>query len=352
MGKDNLTAVLYKINDLRLEQTDIPEPKDDEVLLEMSCVGICGSDVHYLVNGRIGDFVVNSPMIIGHEAAGIVSKLGKNVKNLKVGDRVAIEPGVPCRVCEFCRSGRYNLCPEVIFCATPPVHGNLRRFYTHAADYCFKLPDHVSLEEGALLEPLSVGVHACQRAGITLGSKVLILGAGPIGLVTLLVAKSLGATKTVITDLVQTRLDVAKDFGADATLLVQRSDDEAALVKKVHDLFGCEPDKTVDASGAESSTRLALLATKSGGVAVLVGMGPPEVKLPLVQALAREIDIKGVFRYVNCYPTALDLVASGKVNVKPLITHNYDIEQTHEAFETAKTGRGGAIKVMIHCKRS
>ncbi|XP_046737585.1 sorbitol dehydrogenase-like [Diprion similis] len=352
MGKDNLTAVLYDINDLRLEQTDIPEPKDDEVLLEMSCVGICGSDVHYLVKGRIGDFVVTSPMIIGHEAAGIVSKLGKNVKNLKVGDRVAIEPGVPCRVCEFCRSGRYNLCPDVIFCATPPVHGNLRRFYTHAADYCFKLPDHVSLEEGALLEPLSVGVHACQRAGITLGSKVLILGAGPIGLVTLLVAKSLGATRTVITDLVQTRLDVAKSFGADATLLVQRSDDEATLIKKVHDLFGSQPDKTIDASGAESSTRLALLATKSGGVAVLVGMGPAEVKLPLVQALAREIDIKGVFRYVNCYPAALELVASGKVDVKPLITHNYDIEETHEAFETAKTGRDGAIKVMIHCKRS
>ncbi|XP_020706399.2 sorbitol dehydrogenase-like [Athalia rosae] len=352
MGKDNLTAVLYKINDLRLEQTEIPQPKDDEVLLEMSCVGICGSDVHYLVNGRIGDFVVTTPMIIGHEAAGVVSKLGKNVQNLKVGDRVAIEPGVPCRTCSFCKHGRYNLCREVIFCATPPVHGNLRRFYTHAADYCFKLPDHVSLEEGALLEPLSVGVHACKRAGVTLGSQVLILGAGPIGLVTLLVAKSLGATRIVITDLVQSRLDVAKELGADKTLLVDRNDDEPTLVKKVHALFGDEPDITIDASGAEASTRLAVLATRSGGTAVLVGMGPPEIKLPLVQALAREIDIRGVFRYVNCYPAALELVASGKVDVKRLITHNYDIKETHEAFETARTGRGGAIKVMIHCDRS
>lgn len=147
----------------------------------MDCVGICGSDVHYLVHGRIGDFIVKDKMIIGHEASGVVKKLGKNVKNLSLNDRVAIEPGVSCRQCQFCKTGKYNLCPDMKFCATPPYDGNLRRFYAHAADFCFKLPDHVTMEEGALLEPLSVGVHANRRAQVGLGDKILILGAGPIG---------------------------------------------------------------------------------------------------------------------------------------------------------------------------
>lgn len=348
MAKDNLTAILYGINDIRLEQTPIEEPNEDEVLIQMACVGICGSDVHYLVNGRIGDFVVTKPMIIGHEASGVVAKLGKNVKNLKVGDRVAIEPGVSCRTCNFCKEGRYNLCKEMVFCATPPVHGNLRRYYKHAADFCFKLPDHVSLAEGALLEPLSVGVHACKRANIGIGSRVLILGAGPIGLVSLLVAKAMGASKIVVTDLVQSRLDLAKSLGAHETLQVQKQDTEAATVRKVHELFGEEPDKTIDASGAQSSIRLAILATKSGGVAVLVGMGAPEVQVPLINALIREVDIRGVFRYVNDYADALDLLASKKIDVKPLITHNYKMEETVQAFETSKSGQG-VIKVMIHC---
>lgn len=141
------------------------------------------------VHGRIGPFVCDGPMVIGHEAAGVVCKAGKDVKNVKVGDRVAIEPGVPCRHCDYCKNGKYNLCPEMKFCATPPYHGNLTRYYAHAADFCFKLPDHVTMEEGALLEPLSVGVHACRRANVCLGSEVLILGAGPIGLVTAIAAK-------------------------------------------------------------------------------------------------------------------------------------------------------------------
>ncbi|XP_074107594.1 sorbitol dehydrogenase [Cotesia typhae] len=350
MEKANLTAVLYGINDLRLENTPIEEPNDDEALMEMACVGICGSDVHYLVNGRIGDFVVEKPMIIGHESSGVVVKVGKDVKNLKVGDRVAIEPGVPCRRCQFCKEGRYNLCKDMIFCATPPVHGSLRRYYKHAADFCFKLPDNVSNEEGAMMEPLAVGVHACKRANITIGSKVLIMGAGPIGLVSLLVAKAMGASMIVITDLVAQRLNIAKELGANKTVLLKKDMKEEGTVKMIHEAFGCEPDKTIDASGAESCIRLAILATKSGGVAVLVGMGAPEIKIPLINALVREVDIRGVFRYVNAYPDALALIASGKVNVKPLITHNFTMEQTVDAFNAAKTPASGAIKVMIHCK--
>ncbi|KAH8271400.1 hypothetical protein KR018_008652 [Drosophila ironensis] len=370
MAKDNLTAVLHGIEDLRLvsqarfpksiqmtsnhcisslqEQRPIPQINDDEVLIAMDSVGICGSDVHYLAHGRIGDFILTKPMVIGHESSGVVTKLGKKVTSLKVGDRVAIEPGVPCRYCDHCKQGKYNLCAGMVFCATPPYDGNLTRYYKHPADFCFKLPDHVTMEEGALLEPLSVGVHACRRAEVTLGSKVLILGAGPIGLVTLLAAKSMGASEILITDLLQQRLDVAKELGATHTLLLkkdQSAEETADLVRKT--LCG-EPDKSIDCCGAESSARLAIFATRSGGVVVVVGMGAPEVKLPMINALAREVDIRGVFRYCNDYAAALALVSSGKVNVKRLVTHHFSIEDTDKAFETSRKGLGGAIKVMIH----
>lgn len=322
-----------------------------EVLLEMDSVGICGSDVHYLVHGRIGDFVVKQPMIMGHEASGIVRKLGKNVNNLKVGDRVALEPGVCCRMCRFCKSGKYNLCPDMKFCATPPIHGNLRRFYAHAADFCFKLPDHVTMEEGALLEPLSVGVHACRRAEVGLGDNLLILGAGPIGLVSLIAAKECGAAKVVITDLVQGRLDVAKELGADYTLQINVNDKEEDIVAKIEELLGEKPSKSIDCSGAEATNRLGLMSTQSGGVFVIVGCGPPEVKLPLISALSREVDIRGVFRYANDYPAALALVSSGKAKVKRLITHHFELNETLEAFQSSRdAATNGAIKVMIHCQ--
>ena len=316
----------------------------------MACVGICGSDVHYLVHGRIADFVVTGPMIIGHEASGVVRKLGRKVKNLEIGDRVAIEPGVPCRTCEFCKSGKYNLCLEMVFCATPPYDGNLRNYYAHAADFCYKLPDNVTMEEGALLEPLSVGVHACRRGDIQLGDNLLIMGAGPIGLVTTITAKQMGASKVIIADLVQSRLEVAKEVGADYTLLIEKGDSEDDIVRKIHKMLGSAPNKTIDCSSPEITNRVGLLATKSGGVFVIVGHGPHEVKVPLCGALAREVDIRGVFRYANDYPAALALVASGKANVKRLVTHHFDITETAAAFHASRYGTDGAIKVMIHCQ--
>ncbi|XP_003388020.1 PREDICTED: sorbitol dehydrogenase-like [Amphimedon queenslandica] len=267
---------------------------------------------------------------------------------LLLGDRVAIEPGVPCRTCSYCKGGRYNLCPDMQFCATPPVNGSLANYYVHAADFCYKLPDHVSFDEGALLEPLSVGVHACQRAGIGLGSKVLVCGAGPIGLVCLLTAKACGASDIVITDLDAGRLDFAKKLGATSTIQV-KTRDTRLLAKQVEEALGCKPDQTIECSGAQSSISAAIYATRSGGTLVLVGLGAPEVQIPIVDASVREVDIRGIFRYCNCYPTALEMVASGKVDVKPLITHSYTLEQTLDAFQRAKTGEGGAIKVMIRC---
>lgn len=348
-SNDNLTAVLYGVNDLRLEQRPIPVPNDDEVLLKMDVVGICGSDVHYLVHGRIGHFVVEKPMVIGHEAAGTVSKVGKNVTHLKPGDRVAIEPGVGCRKCDHCRGGRYNLCDGMVFCATPPFDGNLARYYTHAADFCFKLPDHVSVEEGALLEPLSVGVRACKRGDVRFGSVVLILGAGPIGLVTLLAAKAFGASRIVITDILQSRVDKAKEMGADYGVLVQSGESDETVVQNVIAALGSRPTVSIDCAGVELTTAVAIKATVSGGMVVLVGLGAKStMNVPISDILLREVDVRGVFRYVNDYPTALEMVASGKIDVKPLITHNYKMEDTMKAFHTSRTGEGNAIKVLIH----
>lgn len=348
-NKDNLSAVLLKKGDLQLEQRPIPKAGRNEVLLRIHSVGICGSDVHYLVNGCIGDFIVKAPMVLGHESSGVVAEVGEGVKHLKPGDRVAIEPGIPCRHCDHCKNGQYNLCPDIVFCATPPYDGTLARYYVQAADFCYKLPDHVSFEEGALLEPLSVAVQACRRANITLGDRVLICGAGPIGLMNLLTAKASGASKICITDIDEHRLSVAKSMGADLTYLIAKKEPRQ-LAEEIAGIFdGVRPDKTIECSGAESSIQLAIYATKSGGTIVLVGLGPAEVRLPIVNAAVREVDIRGVFRYANCYPVALAMVASGRINVKPLVTHRYKLEETLKAFETAKTGADHAIKVIIKC---
>jgi len=332
-----------------MEQRPIKKPGRNEVLIRIHSVGICGSDVHYLVNGCIGDFVVKAPMVLGHESSGVVAEVGEGVQHLKPGDRVAIEPGVPCRTCQYCKGGEYNLCPDIEFCATPPYDGTLARYYTHAADFCYKLPDHVSFEEGALLEPLSVAVQACRRAKITLGDRVLICGAGPIGLVNLLTAKAMGAAKICITDIDEHRLKVAKTLGADMTYLIGKKDPRTLAEDIAQQFDGSRPDKTIECSGAEPSIQLAIYATKSGGTIVLVGLGPAEIRLPIVNAAVREVDIRGVFRYANCYPVALAMVASGTIDVKPLVTHRFKLEETLKAFETAKTGADHAIKVMIKC---
>uniref|UniRef100_A0A914WRE2 Sorbitol dehydrogenase n=1 Tax=Plectus sambesii TaxID=2011161 RepID=A0A914WRE2_9BILA len=350
-AKDNLSAVLRKVNDIQMEQREIPQPTDTEVLLAVHSVGICGSDVHYWTHGAIGDFVVKMPMVLGHETSGTVVAVGSKVTSLKPGDRVAVEPGVPCRMCDYCKGARYNLCLEMKFHATPPYHGSLTRYFAHPADFCYKLPDHVSYEEGALLEPLSVGVHACRRAGVTIGHTVLICGAGPIGLVNLLTAKAMGASKVCITDIDASRLERAKQLGADWTVQVNTIVNETStqFADRIIVAIGGHADVTIECSGAESSIQSAIYATKSGGVLVLVGLGSATVNIPIVNAAVREVDIRGIFRYANCYPLALSMVASGKVDVKPLITHRFTLEQTLEAFETARTGRDNAIKVMIKC---
>eukprot|EP00126_Sphaerothecum_destruens_P006798 Sdes_comp19533_c0_seq2m11125 len=315
----------------------------------MGAVGICGSDVHYWKHGKIGTFILEQPMIMGHESAGTVVKVGSQVTSLRVGDRVAVEPGIPCRLCSYCKSGTYNLCAQMKFCATPPVHGSLRNMYCHPADFCFRLPDHISLEEGAFLEPLSVGVHACRRGGVHIGSTVLICGAGPIGLVCLMVAKASGASTVIMTDLDEKRLEMAKRLGAHQTIKVETSDGKimASKIKESLSKDRQQVNITIECSGAEASIHTAIHATSPGGCIVLVGMGKNQATLPILEAVVREIDIRGVFRYANAYPAALSLISSGAVDVKPLITHRFGMKDFLKAFQVAQRMEDGCIKVMI-----
>ncbi|KAJ0099598.1 hypothetical protein Patl1_20047 [Pistacia atlantica] len=358
----------------------------------MKAVGICGSDVHYLKTMRCADFVVKEPMVIGHECAGIIEEVGNEVKTLVPGDRVALEPGISCWRCNLCKEGRYNLCPEMKFFATPPVHGSLANqvnenatFLTidihvgkaikvktvafafciwvlcddysvhfwhivvHPADLCFKLPENVSLEEGAMCEPLSVGVHACRRANIGPETNVLIMGAGPIGLVTLLAARAFGAPRIVIVDVDDYRLSVAKDLGADDIVKVSINlQDVAEEVAQIHKAMG-RVDVSFDCAGFNKTMSTALSATHAGGKVCLVGMGHLEMTVPLTPAAAREVDVIGIFRYKNTWPLCLEFIRSGKIDVKPLITHRFGFSQkeVEEAFETSARG-GTAIKVMFN----
>ncbi|XP_038640194.1 sorbitol dehydrogenase-like isoform X1 [Scyliorhinus canicula] len=345
---ENLSVVLHKKHDLRLEQRPIPQPGPNEVLLKIDSVGICGSDVHYWQNGGIGDFILKKPMVLGHEASGSVSKVGSEVRHLKAGDRVAIEPGIPREIDEHCRAGRYNLSPTIFFSATPPDDGNLCRYNTHDASYCYKLPESVSFEDGAMIEPLSVAIHACRRGGVTIGSKVFILGAGTIGLVNLLVSKSMGASQIVICDLSMDRLEKAKQMGASFTIAVDRGTSAKELSQKVKQVLGgAMPDISIECTGAELCEQAGVFATKSGGVLVLVGMGKPSANIPVLDLIIREVDVRGVFRYCNTWPVAVDMLASKRIDVKPLVTHRFPLEEALEAFETTKKGTG--IKVMLKC---
>jgi len=283
-------------------------------------------------------------LILGHECSGIIHAVGDNVTNVKPGDRVAIEPGIPCRFCKFCRSGHYNLCPDVHFLATPPIDGSLAQFIEHASDFVYKMPEHMSYEEGALLEPLSVAVHACDRGGVKAGSHVLITGAGPVGMVCLLVARASGATKVWITDMLEHRLALALKMGA--TGVFKASDPIPDVVKKLAAEGGVT--HSIECSGHDGAISLCIKATNPGGKLLSIGRGHADNQvIPLFEAADKEIDILGSFRYHGTYAKGLELVATGQVNLKHLVSHRFTLEQVQAAFETAETGKDGAIKVAI-----
>ncbi|CAL0328644.1 unnamed protein product [Lupinus luteus] len=348
--EQNMAAWLVAINTLKIQPFKLPSIGPHDVRVRVKAVGICGSDVHYLKTMRCADFIVKDPMVIGHECAGIIEEVGSQVKSLEPGDRVAIEPGISCWRCDPCKQGRYNLCPDMKFFATPPVHGSLANQIVHPADLCFKLPENVSLEEGAMCEPLSVGVHACRRANIGPETNVLIMGAGPIGLVTLLAARAFGAPRIVIVDVDDHRLSVAKNLGADDIVKVSTNiEDVAEEVTQIHKAMGAGIDVTLDCAGFNKTMSTALSATQAGGKVCLVGMGHSIMTVPLTPAAAREVDVIGIFRYKNTWPLCIEFLRSGKIDVKPLITHRFGFSQkeVEEAFETSARG-SNAIKVMFN----
>ncbi|XP_030752023.1 sorbitol dehydrogenase-like [Sitophilus oryzae] len=344
---DNMALVLHGSNNLKIEKRPIPKIKPSQVLLQMEVVSICGSDVHYYTHGRIGNWVVKKPMVIGHEGSATILECGSEVKTLKPGDRVAVEPQVNCRKCHFCKTGHYNLCENIFFCATPPDDGNLCTYFAHEADFCFKLPDNITLEQGSLMEPLSVGVHACRRGGVTNGDTVLILGSGPIGLVSLLAAKANGAKQVVVTDIVDFNLQKANELGADCAFNTGSLSDEDIL-STLRDIMPEPPRVTIDACGFEKAVKIGMQMTKSGGKLILIGMGNDTMCLPMSVCTVRQIDMLGIARYVNDYPTSINMVSSGKIDTKPLITHHFKFEDAIKAFETAKERKENIIKIMIH----
>jgi L-iditol 2-dehydrogenase len=334
----NRAAVLHAPGDVRVQDVPRPAPGPREVVVEIGSVGVCGSDVHYYEEGRIGPFVVEAPLVLGHESMGVIAEIGAEVGKHAVGDRVALEPGVPCGRCEQCRHGRYNLCPDVEFFATPPVDGAFARYVAIHEDFAFALPDHVTDDQGALMEPLSVGLWACWKGGVGADTSVLVTGAGPIGQLAMQVARALGAPEVVVTDVNPHRLEVAARTGATRTVKV----DEEPLAQA-----GVRPDVLLECSGHPDSLGDGIRALRPAGVCVAVGMGPgEEMTVPMAAIQSRELTLTGTFRYANTYPAAIALAAGGRVDLDAIVTGHFGLDETEAALRAGREDPH-SIKPMV-----
>lgn len=337
------------------ERASFP-PSPGHVQVEIASTGLCGSDLHYFTHGRNGDFAVRQPLVLGHESAGTVTAVGAGVTDFVVGQRVAIEAGIMCRECGFCKSGRYNLCRSMRFCSSaaafPHVDGTLQTHMNHPAHVIHPLPDSCSFEKAALAEPLSVLVHASRRANLAAGHSVLVLGTGAIGILACALAKSMGASRVATIDINESRLEFAKKNGFAEQVFcfppadkpktteeqLRRAKDNATLALTA---FGKEDgfDVVFECSGAEPCIQMSVHAAKAGGKVMLIGMGTRSAMMPLSAAALREVDIHGSFRYANTYPTALGLLSSGKLDgVEKLVTHRFALNDTKKAFDMLEKG--------------
>lgn len=318
--------------------------------MELEYVGICGSDVHYFHHGCCGAYKVDlsQDFMLGHECAGTVVAVGEGVADLKVGDRVALEPGITCGKCEFCKSGHYNLCPDVVFLATPPVQGCYEQYIAFPEDMCFKLPDNVSTKEGALIEPLSVGFYAANQGDVQVGDTVIILGAGCIGLVTLLACKAHGAGQIIVADLVEARLEKAKELGATAVI----NSKEVDVFQEVNRLTGKRgADVVFETAGSAVTIAQTPFLVRRGGTVTLVGISSQEeISYNFAQIMDKEATIKSVFRYRNIYPKAIAAVASGAIDVESIVTHEFDLDHIQEAFDEAVNNKTDLVKAVIKVK--
>lgn len=343
----NAAVMKGKLN-IEVEQVQRPVPGPDEALIKVACIGICGSDIHYYEHGRIGRYVVDGPLILGHEAAGTIVEIGANVRNVEVGDRVAIEPGVPCGLCDYCKGGKYNLCPDVFFLATPPDNGAWADYIVMRSDVLFKLPDTMSFEEGALLEPLSVGYHAMNRANVRPDDKVFIAGLGPIGLLAIQAAKLFGVREIYASDVVAFRREFALKMGATA-VFNPLEDGIGEELAKLTNNTGI--DVVIESSGNRSSISNTVNMVKRGGRIVFVGLPPEnEASLNIDKIIDSELNIYGVFRYANTYPAAIQAYAKSGLNMSEVITHQFELKDINEALQLSRTQKDKAVKVMIYPK--
>ncbi len=317
-----------------IQDRPTPTPGPGDVLIQVQAVGVCGSDVHWFSEGRIGSTVVTAPLVLGHEASGRVVALGTGADPGLMGRRVSIEPGVPCRRCQQCHRGRYNLCPNMRFMATPPIDGAFAEYVVMPADFVYPVPDSVSDDAAALLEPLSVGIWCNQKGAVTPGSRVLITGAGPIGLVALQVALVFGAGEVLVSDVSPDRLAIAERFGG--TPIDARS----------ADLTGADVDTVLECSGAPAAMATGFRAAGRAARVVLVGMGPADVSVPLEVIQQRELIVTGTFRYANTWPLALDLVTRGAVDLDALVTGHFALAQTVDALGASSDPR--QIKAIVN----
>jgi L-iditol 2-dehydrogenase len=329
-------SVLRGVGDVAVEERPIPEAAPGEVLVRIGSVGVCGSDVHYYEHGRIGPYVVDHPLVLGHEAGGEIVDLGPGVDSLVPGQRVSLEPGVPCRSCPQCLAGRYNLCADVKFFATPPYDGAFCEYVAMPAAFAHPVPESISDDSAGLLEPLSVAVWGCRRGRVTAGSRVLVTGAGPIGLVCAQAARAFGATEIVVTDINPHRLGLAQQMGATA-LDVSQTPVGAS---------GFEPDVLLECSGNPRATLEAIRTVARAGHVVLIGMGGDELPIPLPYVQDHELVVTGAFRYANTWPTAIALAASGLVELDRLVTGHFALEEVERAL-TAPRSDQTTVKAII-----
>lgn len=346
MSDKMMAAVLEKPFSIEIKNVNRPKPGPDEALVKVHCIGVCGSDIHYYEHGKIGRYEVKSPIILGHELAGVVVEVGDQVTNVAVGDRVAVEPGVTCSRCDYCKSGRYNLCPDVVFMATPPVDGAWADYVAVRSDFLFPLPDEMSFEEGALLEPLSVGFHAMRRGKVGPQDRLLVVGLGPIGLLAIQAAKLFGVTEIYASDVVPFRRELALEMGATGVINPLEGDVSEQLAQLSG---GKGVDVIIETSGNARAISDTVHTVKRGGRIVFVGLPVTnEIPLDIPLLVDSELDVYGIFRYANTYPAAIQALSKNPVDIRKVITHQYPLEQIKEAVEVARTQKDTSIKVMIY----
>jgi L-iditol 2-dehydrogenase len=336
---------LFKPGDFRLVEVEEPSPQPQEVLIRIKEVGICASDVHWYQDGRIGETVMTEPLILGHEFSGIIAKVGTEVTNVKPGDRVAVEPALPCYACDMCAEGEINVCRNVRFCGTPPTDGAFREFMTWPAHLVEPIPDSITFGEAAMLEPLAIGVYAAEIASDLRGKKIGVLGTGAIGLSVLQAAKAAGCGEIFAIDLIPERLDLARRIGADHVY----SGYDSHLKDKIQEATnGRGLDVVFEAAGENEAVIMATELARPNGLVILGGI-PYDDKIVLCAGTVRRkgLTIRLLRRSKNTLRKAIELVSTGKADVKSYITHRFPLEKLDEAFQVARDRRDGAIRVVV-----